>query len=325
MNLPFTGLGATQGAGGFVEGRNWARVLLPAVVLCAGLVGCGGANGSLTPVAVGTPRPVPTPSPKVVIISIDGLRPDAIGPSMPTQVPAPNITGLARRGAFTWKAQTISPSMTLPAHASMLSGVTPSVHGLMWDDYQPDKGCITIPTVFSIAEAAGLRTVMVVGKEKFRHLDVAGTVDVFDLATRGDADVANEAVVQVQAGFDLMFVHLPDTDLCGHVNGWLSATCALKVAAADVAVGRILAALPPETTVILTADHGGHQATHGSTMPEDMTIPWMIAGPRITRAGRELTRPVRTVDTAATALFVLGLALPPSATGTVVLEAFSPE
>jgi predicted AlkP superfamily pyrophosphatase or phosphodiesterase len=320
MNLPVAGLGASQGAGGFVDGRNWARVLLPAVVLCAGL-GCGG-GGAFAPLPMPTPRPTPIPSPKVVVISIDGLRPDAIGPAA-TQAEAPNITALARRGVYTWKAQTINPSITLPAHASMLSGVMPSVHGIMWDDYQPEKGCIGVPTVFSIAKAAGLRTVMVVGKEKFRSLNVPGTVDAFVFATRGDADVANEAVVQVQAGFDLMFVHLPDTDLCGHANGWLSATCALKVAAADQAVGRIVAALPPEATVILTADHGGHLATHGTTMTEDMTIPWIVAGPRVTRPGRELLRTVRTPDTAATALFILGLSLPTTATGTMVGEAFS--
>jgi predicted AlkP superfamily pyrophosphatase or phosphodiesterase len=257
-----------------------------------------------------------------VIISIDGLRPDAF--TSAAGAAAPNIIGLARRGAYSWHAQTIVPAMTLPAHSSMLSGVPPTVHGLTWDDWRPDKGCISVPTVFGIARAAGLRTVMVVGKEKFRQIEAPDTVSSFVLATGGDADVANQAMVQVQAGFDLMFVHFPDTDLTGHAHGWLSAPYLAKVTQADHAVGRLLSALPPETTVILSADHGGHANTHGLTLAEDMTIPWVIAGPRVPGGGRELQRPVRTVDTAATALYVLGLSLPATASGVVVGEAFAP-
>ena len=31
-------------------------------------------------------------------------------------------------------------------------------------------------------------------------------------------------------------------------------------------------------TVIVTADHGGHERTHGTDMPEDMTIPMFVRG-----------------------------------------------
>jgi len=311
------GLRAWGGARAAAPGSTIARILLGAAFLAAAACGGGPAGPSDLP----TPQPTPTPSPKAVVISIDGLRPDAF--TTAAGASAPNIVGLSRRGAYTWSAQTIVPAMTLPAHSSMLSGVPPTVHGLTWDDWRPDKGCITVPTVFGIARAAGLRTVMVVGKEKFRQIEAPDTVSSFVLATGGDADVANQAIVQVQAGFDLMFVHFPDTDLTGHARGWMSAPYLAKVTEADHAVGRLLSALPPETTVILSADHGGHSNTHGLPMPEDMTIPWVIAGPRVS-GGRELQRPVRTVDTAATALYVLGLSLPSNVSGIVVAEAFTP-
>ncbi len=64
--------------------------------------------------------------------------------------------------------------MTLPAHTSMLTGLDPSVHKILWDDYKPEQGAITAPTIFAIAKAAGKRTVAVVGKEKLRTLAVAG-------------------------------------------------------------------------------------------------------------------------------------------------------
>src|SRR6185503_16887518 len=81
---------------------------------------------------------------KVAIISIDGLRPDAI------QIAgAANIMALAGRGAWSWNAQTIYPSNTLPSHISMLSGFSPEEHGVTWDDYAPARGPILVPTLFA--------------------------------------------------------------------------------------------------------------------------------------------------------------------------------
>ena len=295
------------------------RALLAAGILLAVSLGCGGAG---SPTAVPTPAPTPAPQPRVVILSVDGLRPDAVMGSLALEAAAPNIMSLAARGTYTWRAQTVSPSETLPGHSSMLSGQPPSVHHMTWDDYQPGRGFIPVPTVFSIAHAAGLRTVMVVGKDKLQHLNIPGSVDAFDMTNRGDAEIANEAIVQVQAGFDLMFVHFPDTDLCGHQDGWMSTGYLARVASVDRAIGRVLTALPFGTTVILTADHGGRGTNHSAAIAEDLTIPWMIAGPRVVARG-ELARPVRTVDTAATALFVLGLAFPAGTAGQPVTEIFA--
>jgi len=290
--------------------------LLATAALALG-VACGGTAGHPS---APIPTPTPVPSPKVLIMSVDGLRADAL-----QQSAVPNILSLARRGAFTWKAQTVFPSMTLPAHTSMLTGFAPTAHGITWDDYNPDKGNCTVPTVFEVAKAAGLRTVLVAGKQKFQHLNVGSAIDDFVLSPRGDAEIANLAIVEVQAGFDLMFVHFPDVDITGHAKGWLSADYLGKVTDADTAIGRLLLALPPETTVIFTSDHGGRGTNHGSSSPEDMTIPWIVAGPRIRAHGAELRRAVRTMDTAATALWVLGLREPSTASGGVVDEAFEIE
>ena len=78
--------------------------------------------------------------------------------------------------------------------------------------------------------------------------------------------------------------------------------------------------LREETLIIITADHGGHSTTHGSSMPEDMTIPWIISGPGI--APGELSTKVFTMDTAATTAFALGLPLPTEWDGAPVYEAF---
>jgi len=288
---------------------------LPALLLAAAALLAAACGGSSTlPVA---PAPLPPPPPKVAILSVDGLRPDAIPLSG-----ASNILDLTERGAFTWQAQTVFPPTTLPAHASMLTGYPPATHGLTWNDYQPARGSCKVSTIFDYAHRAGLRTVMVVGKPKFGHLNVPGTLDQYVMGS-GDQDVANKAVVEVQAGFDLLFVHLPDTDVTGHAAGWMSEKYLNQIADTDRAIGRILAALPPETTIILTGDHGGLYRDHGVNRREDMTIPWIIVGPDVT-PGLALQVPVNTIDTAATVLQVLRLPLPPDLKGRPVLDAFRP-
>ena len=70
----------------------------------------------------------------------------------------------------------------------------------------------------------------------------------------------------------------------------------------------------------LGADHGGHDTTHGSQLPEDMTIPWFASGPGI--QPKQLGTQVHTMDTAATAAFALGLPIPMEWDGVPVYEAF---
>src|SRR3990172_3007591 len=80
-----------------------------------------------------TPLPEPPARPShVVIISLDGARPDAI-----QQVDAVHIKALAERGAVDWHAQTVLPSVTLPAHTSMLTGLDVDEHGVTWNDSRP--------------------------------------------------------------------------------------------------------------------------------------------------------------------------------------------
>jgi predicted AlkP superfamily pyrophosphatase or phosphodiesterase len=283
-----------------------------ALVLALLATACGSPSG---PSENPEPRPAPSAAPpRVVIVSMDGVRPDAV-----SQGDAPNLARLAARGAFTWGAQTVFPPTTLPAHASMLSGYLPPAHGILFNELRPARGPIPCATVFSVARAAGLRTALVAGKDKFGQLNKPGSLDDF-LIVDGDPAVASEAVVRIAAGFDLVFAHLPQTDLAGHAHGWMSAAYMAQLGRSDEALGRILAATPSTSTVIVTADHGGHDRVHGALIWEDMTIPWVMAGPLVMPGS--LGGRVSTADTAATALAVLGLRLPPDAVGRVVEDAF---
>jgi arylsulfatase A-like enzyme len=99
----------------------------------------------------------------------------------------------------------------------------------------------------------------------------------------------------------------------GHAYGWLSPEQLSVIRRADEALGLLLAELnarnlPGETLIIITADHGGHGTTHGSSIREDMTIPWVATRPGI--QPKTLSTRIHTMDTAATAAFALGLPIP---------------
>ena len=258
---------------------------------------------------------------RVLLISADGLRPDAI-----QQVDTPNIDALIARGAVSWTAKTVLPSVTLPAHASMLSGQTVGQHGVTWNDALEQQIYIQGTTLHQLVHEAGGRSVLLVTKPKLLHLARPDTYAELVIFLEGlDSETAARAAELIAQGFDFMFVHLLGNDFFGHRSGWMSEAYLQNVQDTDLAVGRMVEALEgsgllDETVIILSADHGGHDRSHGSGLPEDMTIPWIIAGPGV-KSGTVLSSPVSTMDTAPTAAFLLGLPIPGEWSGKVVREA----
>jgi len=288
------------------------------------------ATSTPLPTATATPLP-PTATPtltvtpvpaveRVLIISIDGLRPDAI-----ELAPMPTLTALMKGGAYTLNAQTIFPSVTLPAHTSMLTGLCPSQHGVTWNDYIPKKGYAKGTSIFALAKGAGLHTVMIVGKEKLRQVTPPDTTDVYQYINDRDVVIAAQAAPILEKGFGLAFIHFPTNDDMGHEHGWLSPEQLSVLRRTDEAIGTLLAALDQAglrqgTLIIVSADHGGHDHGHGTRLPEDMTIPWIISGPGV--LPQILDMPINTTDTAATAAWALKLPPIPEGVGIPVREAF---
>ncbi len=287
---------------------------------------------SATPTAAPTATPVPTLAPTgpsspiqhVVLISIDGLRPDAWD-----QADTPVLDGLRVMGAYSPAAQAVLPSVTLVNHASMLGGMGPAKHGITWNDSEPERGKINGPTVFSVAHAAGLTTAMVVGKPKLDHLVLPGSVDTYIYAGYTDAQVVDKALPVVAAGLpDLLFIHLPDVDSAGHASGWMAPEQLATISRTDTQIGRVVTALEaggylPTTLLIITADHGGQGLRHGGDLPVEMTIPWLAIGPGVP-AEVILPEPIVIYDTAATILQVFGLPIPESWDGRPVMGIFQP-
>jgi arylsulfatase A-like enzyme len=80
------------------------------------------------------------------------------------------------------------------------------------------------------------------------------------------------------------------------------------------------AGIKSKSAIIMSADHGGHDKTHGTTQDADMIIPWVAWGAGI-KARHAIKGAVSTTDTAATALSLLGLAVPSGWDGKPVREA----
>jgi predicted AlkP superfamily pyrophosphatase or phosphodiesterase len=309
------------------------RRLALALILSVPLAACAGRGHRSEPglIQQGAPRPLRgRVADHVVVISIDGLRPDAIA-----KYNARTIQRLMYEGRYSLTAQTIALSKTLPSHMSMVTGVDSDKHGVTWNsDRVAEHGHVTVPTMFGLARRAGMSTAAFFSKTKFHHMEVPNTLDFVRSPKRAiEGPWPSSRTADYIASYledhapNLLFVHFAETDFAGHTFGWMGWMYGMAVREADIAVGRVLAAADQrfgrgQYTVIVTADHGGHKKTHGGNDPLDRTIPWIVWGAGV-QQGDTLSG-VRTMDTAATVLWMLRLDVPETWTGRALVSAFQP-
>ena len=302
--------------------------VLALAILASTVSGCVQRPLTVSPVTRATPKGAVTNH--VIVVSVDGLRPDAI-----VRFGAATIQRLMRAGSHTLDARTISLSKTLPSHTSMLTGELAEKHGITWNsDETATHGTVAIPTVFGIARQHQFHTAAFFSKGKFNHLEATGTLDHSQAPNGGGRWSADRTLTDVERYLvtqrpNLLFVHIAEPDYAGHLMGWMSWWYGRGVRSADAAVGRLVGAADRafgagNYTLILTADHGGHGRTHGSEALEDVKIPWIAFG-RGTQGGTTLPSGIRTVDTAATVLWLLGLSPTTVWTGMPVRAAFTRE
>ena len=308
-----------------------STVSLSLVAVLAG----GAANGcsarylrSTGPNPALASRPSSTLTEHVILVSIDGLRPDAI-----RRFGAVHLQRLMKDGSYTLAATTILPSKTLPSHTSMLTGEPPERHQVFWNTVATQKRDeIELPNIFSAARSKGYETAAFFSKPKFNALQREGTLDYSQAPGgwfgkwSGSRTMTDVEKYLATARPNLLFVHLSDPDAAGHRSGWMSPDYARGVRAADAAVGRLLIAAESaygtgNFSIIVTADHGGYGLDHGSDRAEDVTIPWIAWG-RGVKAGALEPTVVRTMDTASTVLWLLGVAEPADWAGSPITNAF---
>jgi predicted AlkP superfamily pyrophosphatase or phosphodiesterase len=108
----------------------------------------------------------------VVLISVDGMRPDYITRADQLGLKAPNLRRMMKEGAYAEGVKGVVPTVTYPSHTTLITGVSPAIHGIYsnttfdpeqenlhgWYWYSQD---IKVPTLWDIAKAAGLSTASV--------------------------------------------------------------------------------------------------------------------------------------------------------------------
>lgn len=255
------------------------------------------------------------------LVVFDGLRPDAL-----ELVETPHLDAFRSKGSWTMSATTVDPPITLPAHLSMLTSVPPEVHGVLDNTWQ-EHGRKHANLIDQIARS-DRRTVAFYTWEPLRDLWTPGCMaatwfhnGAYD--ADGDGETAR-AVAEYFARFDadFAFVYLGSIDIVGHIHGWMAPDYLRQIEVVDGIFGAVLDGLGSDATVLVTSDHGGHDTVHGLDQPEDMLIPWMIAGPGI-RRDHSLTTAVTVLDTAPTLARAMGLRRLRSWQGSPVAEAFA--
>jgi len=133
------------------------KALIPLVFVVV-LVSCGGEPPQVT-----TPStPEKRPSPRVVLVSIDALKPEYfLDPARGAKIP--NLRAMMTNGVY-GALESVWPTVTYPSHTTMVTGVNPSRHGILantpFDPLNTNQGgwnwyaeSITAPTLWQAAHA----------------------------------------------------------------------------------------------------------------------------------------------------------------------------
>ncbi|MDA7888342.1 alkaline phosphatase family protein [Akkermansiaceae bacterium] len=263
-----------------------------------------------------------TSSARVIVVSIDGFRPDAVttlGPGI-----LPNFYRLRSEGAFTDNARTdFHYTETLPNHTSMITGRPVSGecgHGLTVN-FGNENTNLHVDgykaSMFDVAHDHGLSTGLYSVKSKFGAFsgsynevngapDLTGEdngrnkIDTLKVNITDDLSVARYLNGLQLLKWDLSMLHIGLPDIVGHSQGWsLNPTSSYMnaIITVDDYLGKILEAIETNgafngsTNLIVTADHGGAAIatrTHiDPELPENYTIPFYVWGPGV-KAGADL-------------------------------------
>ncbi len=216
---------------------------------------------------------------KVILISVDGMRPDGF-----LSCGNPYIQTIMDRAYYTLDARTVMPSITLPCHMSMFHSVPPSRHGVMTGSYTPPAH--PVGGLFEQFEKAGRSCGMYYGWQPLRDVARPLSLKYSEYITAYAEENVDEYLTERalwrirRSDPDMVFLYMVDTDeIGGHMYGWMTPEYLETISRAVDNIRRVIEECGEDHSIVITADHGGHDRTHGTEMPEDMTIPIFYMGP----------------------------------------------
>ena len=268
---------------------------------------------------------------KVVLVLIDGLRPDAITPEG-----MPVLAGLAEKAWRPATALTVRPSVTVAALSSLGTGVSPQCHGLHSAGIGSLGRLRRLRPLPNELRRLGVETTIIMPELSSGPRWLASSMLRLGGATRlimapaAPAPLMDAAVRHLAGNTAREFavVYLNDADIAGHAWGWMSQAYLQAARTIDRALVRLQALTEdPETLVIITADHGG-----GGVLPQDHdhphpindAIPLALLGGGVI-PGVGASAPVGLLDIPPTVLHGFGGTAPAQYEGRVIHEAFLTE
>jgi len=242
---------------------------------------------------------------KCILITIDGMRPDGF-----LDCGHPFVHEMMARGTYTLEGSSVNPPVTLPAHLSIFHSIPPQRHGTTTNTYMPPVHAVS--GLFEQIKAAGGHSAMFYGWEPIREIarpkSLRHAEYTWAYAKESTDTVFTEHALSYikEEKPDFVFLYLVETDeKGGHDSGWMTEEYLRRVRIAVGCVQKVLEQAGDEYTVIVTADHGGHDRTHGMLIPEDMTIPMFFFGKQFA-PGRRIDG-VTLLDLAPTIAKLLGV------------------
>ena len=243
--------------------------------------------------------------PPVAFIILDGVRPDAL-----SSAHCPTLDSVRERGASTMTARSVMPCITLPCHTSIFHSVPPTRHGITSNTFVPMAR--PLPGLVEVARSSEKSVAFFYNWEQLRDVARPGDINFsYFRDSWRDRDGDDELIAEAkrfitQEHPDFAFIYIGTIDGAGHDHGWMSEEYLKQLEHVDTLLMSLFEDLPADYTVIIHSDHGGHDRSHGMDVPEDMTIPWMAAGPNI-KKGYTIQTPVSLLDTAPTIAKIMGI------------------
>lgn len=272
----------------------------------------------------------------VLLITIDTLRADRVGAYGAKTGATPHLDALAQRGAVFEEAVASVP-LTLPSHATLLSGLEPPHHGLHANGraaFPPDR-----PTLATLLAGRGYATAAFVAAyvldrrfglgrgfdsydDRIERRQQGASVLESERACSAVSAAAEEWIARQQGPF-LAWVHFyephaPYDPPAPYREQQAGRPYDGEVAAADGCVGRVVAAAQVRAgrklLIAVTADHGEALGDHGElthgffVYQPTLRVPLVIAGPGIGASRRPGL--ARTVDLMPTILARLDVPVP---------------
>ncbi len=258
----------------------------------------------------------------VLLVVMDGLRGDAF-----SRPDTPNLKLLRDTGMWTTKAKSIEVTLTLPAHATILTGQGLDKTGVRWNYHAVGRGrkCLC-PNIFTLLHQQSFRSAAFHNKKKLQLLMDPDGMEKMEYCGWNPKKATKAAVSYLREGHPhFLFVHLAEPDSSGHRDGWMSEGYYAGLRRADACLGKLLLALyearaTARTLIIVASDHGGLGKKHGKNTVEERTVPLLLAG-NMVKAGK-LEDGVGIENIVPTILYALGAEIPQDMDGRPLTQAF---